>query len=274
MRLNSQMPPFELTPTADGSFTFFSSEFGEWFHSRKGAYREAQLTYVKTTHLKAIAQQQNQIALFDICYGLGYNTAAALETIWQTNPRCQVTVVALELDPRVPRQAIAQGLIQTESTAVAHALTELAQDLQISSDRLQAQLHIGDARRQIQTVVGQGFLADAIFLDPFSPPRCPQLWSVDFLGRVAACLKPTGTLATYSCAAAVRTALLENGLSIGATQAVGRRWPGTVARWHNSQLPPLSQQEQEHLQTRAAVPYRDPSLSLTAAEIQTHRLAQ
>ncbi|NEQ42651.1 MAG: hypothetical protein F6K00_03440 [Leptolyngbya sp. SIOISBB] len=136
---------------------------------------------------------------------------------------------------------------------------------------LAAHLLVGDARQQIQTLVEQAFQADVIFLDPFSPPRCPQLWTVEFLSLVAQCLHPQGILATYSCAAAVRAALKLAGLQIGSLVAPGRRWPSTLASHTAQNLPPLSQQEQEHLATRAAVPYRDPSLQDDAAAIQRRR---
>jgi tRNA U34 5-methylaminomethyl-2-thiouridine-forming methyltransferase MnmC len=42
---------------------------------------------------------------------------------------------------------------------------------------------------------------------------------------------------------------------------------GTVASFTASGLIPLSQMEQEHLQTTAAIPYRDPTLSNSAAQI-------
>ncbi|HEY9847594.1 MAG TPA: MnmC family methyltransferase, partial [Candidatus Caenarcaniphilales bacterium] len=136
----------------------------------------------------------------------------------------------------------------------------LAKNYQIKQDFLQAQLLVGDARQTIQQIHQRGFLADAVFLNPFSPPHCPQLWTIEFLKQIACCLRPTGRVATYSCAAAVRTALLSAGLHIGSTQPVGRRSPGTVASPSLIDLPPLSPQEQEHLATRAAIPYRDPEL--------------
>lgn len=259
-------------PTADGSFTFFSEEFGEWFHSREGAYAEAQKTYVEATRL---AQRATQAALtvLDVCYGLGYNTAAALETIWRVHPQCRVTLVGLELDGRVPQQAIAQHLTTGWSAPVQGVLQALATEHQVTTPTLQARLLVGDARQQIQVLNQEGFQADVIFLDPFSPPHCPELWTLEFLGRVAQCLKPEGDLATYSCAAAVRAALRAAGLHIGPTAAIGRRWPGTLARFHPQGLAPLSQQEQEHLATRAAVPYQDPTLTDTAATIMARRQA-
>ncbi|MFE4107026.1 tRNA (5-methylaminomethyl-2-thiouridine)(34)-methyltransferase MnmD [Almyronema epifaneia] len=256
--------------TADGSYTFYSNAFGEHFHNREGAYREAQQTYVEATQLAQKACQ-GRLCLLDICYGLGYNTAAALETIWQANPHCQVVWVGLELDAAIPQAAIAQGLINRWSQPVQASLKALAQQQQINSDRLQAQLLLGDARQQIYLLTQKPFQADAIFLDPFSPPSCPQLWSLEFLQQVAYCLKPDGRLATYSAAAAVRIALLAAGLKLGENPVAGRRWPGTLASFHAIDLVPLCQQAQEHLQTRAAVPYRDPHLTDTATVIQQRR---
>ena len=256
-------------PTDDGSFTFFSAEFGETFHSQSGAIQEAEAKFVQPLQLKQQAEK-SQLQLLDICYGLGYNTAAALREIWQINPDCQVELFALELDITVPAAALAHHLMDNWPEPIPHILTELVSKGQIQTNNLQATLLIGDARSTIQELP-PNWQADAIFLDPFSPPNCPQLWTVEFLGKVAKHLKPEGKLATYSCAAAVRTALLAAGLKIGATTPVGRRSPGTIASPNATDLPPLSQQEQEHLQTRAAIPYRDPNLYAQANVILHHR---
>ncbi|MBE9077688.1 hypothetical protein IQ241_10330 [Romeria aff. gracilis LEGE 07310] len=267
---------FTPIPTQDGSNTFFSEEFGECFHSRGGAWQEAQQTYVAPTQLAERAKFGN-LAILDVCYGLGYNTAAALETIWQVNPDCQVELFALEIDLTVPRAAIAQNSTPPWSARTAQVLSAIAETQAIPSASnplvtapIQAQLLLGDARQTIQTLTAQAWQADVIFLDPFSPPRCPQLWTVEFIQQVARCLKPDGRLATYSCAAAVRTALKLAGLSIDSVPTAGRRWPGTVANYEGG-LPALPQQEQEHLTTRAAVAYRDPTLSAAADDIQQRR---
>ena len=263
-------PHFPTEPTADGSQTFYSEKFGEWFHSRSGAYEEARTIYVEMTNLIERTQMQDQITVLDVCYGLGYNTAAALEGIWSVKENANIRLVGLELEAAVPQAAIAQGLLSNWPPPVQAALKTLANHHQIRTS-LQADLCIGDARQQIQPLVQSGFQADVIFLDPFSPPRCPQLWTVEFLSLVAQCLHPGGVLATYSCAAAVRAALKLAGLHIGSIYVTGRRWPGTIATHTQSHLPPLSAQEQEHLETRAAVPYRDPTLQNTAEIIRQRR---
>lgn len=261
---------FPIEPTADGSATFYSADFGEWFHSRQGAYAEARSTYVQATNLVQRAQSQGALTILDVCYGLGYNTAAALEGVWAAQLDIPLRLVGLELDGAVPRAAIAQGLLKDWPPLVQNALTNLAEDHKIRTT-LTADLLIGDARQQIQPLVKSGFQADVVFLDPFSPPRCPQLWTVEFLNLVAQCLQPNGILVTYSAAAAVRAALQLVGLHIGSLAAPGRRWPSTLASHTDTHLPPLSQQELEHLQTRAAIPYRDPTLQDSAANIHQRR---
>jgi tRNA U34 5-methylaminomethyl-2-thiouridine-forming methyltransferase MnmC len=273
--------------TDDGSFTFFSDEFGEAFHSRQGAQAEAMAKFAQATGLPQKARDRGTgtrdrppLCILDICYGLGYNTAAALETIWQVNPACEVRVYGLELDISVPRSAVRSQLLEDWSPPVQQVSQGLAEALSYHTARITAQLLIGDARQTIQTLAQEAIQADAIFLDPFSPRRCPQLWTVEFLQSVARCLAPEGQLSTYSRSAAVRSALLAAGLQVGTLPLGERHLPhewaqGTIAAWNNTDLQPLSVLEQEHLHTRAAIPYRDSHLSDPAAVIlQRHQAEQ
>ncbi|AFZ22561.1 hypothetical protein Cylst_0185 [Cylindrospermum stagnale PCC 7417] len=280
----SDLDNFVPQPTYDGSFTFFSEEFDEAFHSHYGARQESYLKFALPTKLTTAADN-GVVRLLDICYGLGYNTAAALQVIWEANPNCYVEVIGLELNPAVPKAAINQHIFHDWDYEYQEILTQLAFKHQVQTDRLKAKLLIGDARESIQPVHQSGFQADAIFLDPFSPPKCPQLWTVEFIRQVALCLHQDGLLATYSCAATVRAALLAAGLVISSTTPIGRRTPGTIAAhskdgevggWGDEEkditpIPPLSQAEQEHLQTRAAIPYRDPELRDSAEVIIMRR---
>ncbi|MTJ46925.1 tRNA (5-methylaminomethyl-2-thiouridine)(34)-methyltransferase MnmD [Dolichospermum sp. UHCC 0259] len=272
----SNLEDFTPQQTQDGSFTFFSTEFNQAFHSHYGAKQESLLKFAVPTRLPILAET-GFVRLLDICYGLGYNTAAALQTIWQVNPRCRVELIGLELNSLVPQAAINHQLFNDWDDKYIKILTEIAFEHQIHIDYLQATLLSGDARNLILQVHESGFQADAIFLDPFSPPQCPQLWTVEFIQKVSECLNQNGLLATYSCAAAVRNGLLTAGLVVSSTAPIGRRTPGTIAghpqheEQLKSSLPPLSQAEAEHLLTRAAIPYRDPNLNDTAAMILKRR---
>ncbi|MDJ0509828.1 MAG: MnmC family methyltransferase [Crocosphaera sp.] len=262
---------FTPQPTDDGSYTFYSEEFDELFHSHSGAKQEAQYKFIEPCQLKEKAKNQDNIKILDICYGLGYNTAAALDNIWTINPNIKIELLALENDINVCLEAINTKLLNDFSETTINYLKILSTIYKVQDKNLNAQLLLGDARQTIQTVIQNEFKADAIFLDPFSPPKCPQLWTVNFLKFVSQCLNKNGYLATYSCAASVRTSLQLAGLKIGATRSIGRRSPGTIANWNGENLPPLSQQEREHLQTRASIPYRDPNLTDMADRIRERR---
>lgn len=266
-------------PTDDGSFTFFSEAFGEAFHSRQGAKAEAMHKFAQATDLGQQARQPH-LRLLDVCYGLGYNTAAALETIWHVNPTCHVELYALELDATVPKAAIAPAFLQSWSPEVQAVLQQMAVGQTCTTPCLNATLLLGDARQTMPSLCQLDFQADAIFFDPFSPRRCPQLWTIEFFALVARCLAPHGKLATYSRSAAVRSAMQTAGLAIGTiplgTTHLPHEWSqGTVGSFDSQTLQPLSPMEQEHLQTRAAVPYRDPTLSdSTAVILERHQQDQ
>lgn len=263
----------QFTPqlTEDGSYTFFSLEFQETFHSSFGAKQEAEVRYIEPCLIKQLAVQQSTVRILDVCYGLGYNSAAALSAIWSVNPQCRVELIALEIAADVPRQAVKHNLLAQWECPIAEVLAELSNKSIVTREFFKGRLILGDARQTIQQVVREGWRANAIFLDPFSPPKCPQLWTVEFIDLVAQCLAPTGRLATYSCAAAVRTALFKAGLNLGSVTGAGRKSPGTIAAFEYKSLPMLSIKEQEHLQTRAAIPYRDRSLQAKPEQIIYNR---
>ncbi|XTZ10670.1 MAG: tRNA (5-methylaminomethyl-2-thiouridine)(34)-methyltransferase MnmD [cyanobacterium endosymbiont of Rhopalodia yunnanensis] len=257
--------------TDDGSYTFFSEEFEELFHSHSGAKLEAEQKFIDPCQLKGKAKRHKSLKILDICYGLGYNSAAALEEIWSINRECHIELIALESDVDVPYQSGVYHLLKQWPSFIEDSLTQLVKNHEIQIPRLRANLLIGDARNTIQILYQSGFKADAIFLDPFSPPKCPQLWTLEFIKLVSGCLQSQGRLGTYSSAAAVRTALQSAGLTVSPTKGVGRRSPGTVASFNHQDLCPLSLEEREHLKTRAAIPYRDPSLRDSAIVINQRR---
>jgi len=104
---------WQVLTTGDGSLTFFSEEFGQAFHNVRGAAQEALEKFVRPCRLERLPLERDPaqpICLLDICFGLGYNSGLALETIWQYRPDCLVEVIGLEQSPEVPRQAWQAGV--------------------------------------------------------------------------------------------------------------------------------------------------------------------
>jgi len=274
----------ELTPrlTADGSFSLYSSRFGEAFHSAAGAAREARDTFVEPAALQRFSPGTTLVVL-DVCVGTGSNTAALLEAATAHGLRLQWR--GLELDAAPLALALAdRGFCGQWHREALDPLQQLAVSGQWASPLGTGALLWGDARQQVNVLLQQlAGRVDLVLLDAFSPRHCPELWTVEFLAALSRLLAPRGRLLTYCSAAAPRAALLQLGLELAAISGgpAGRWSGGTVAGWAplleaapngaeaglSPRLRPLSPMEREHLATNAALPYRDPTGMASAAQI-------
>ena len=258
--------------TADGSFSLFSSEFGEAFHSGLGALEEARQKFVAPADLDRWPRD-TCLQVLDVCVGTGCNTAALLEAC-QARGLC-LNWWGLELDREPLELALADaGFCSQWQPGTTQQLQQLCR-----SERMLW----GDARQRLPELLHhQRGQLDLVLMDAFSPSRCPQLWSVEFLSALAALLKPNGRLLTYCSAAAVRSALRLAGLQLASIAAPSglvhqsSDWSGGTAAspsplTGDPQLRALSAMEEEHLLTNAAEPYRDPSGAAERATILRER---
>ena len=271
--------------TADGSFSLHSDSFAESFHSSCGALEEANSKFVLPAQLDRFPSGRC-LRVLDVCFGLGYNTAAlmaALPNVGGPNLQCW----ALELDRAPLRLALAEpSFIALWPEHVVACLGALSAEGYWQDLRRQQSVQMlwGDARQQLQ-YMPKDLRLDLILLDAFSPGKCPQLWSREFIQSLAALLAPGGRLLTYCRAAAVRTSLRHAGLELRSLlpkPLEGAGWSSGTLAWSPnagdqliSETSPvwrgLSLMEEEHLQTRAGVPYRDPSGTDAAAAILKRR---
>ena len=212
----------------DGSFTFYNESAQESYHTPLGAAMEAREKYAAPCDLELRAQQ-GKVVLLDVCYGLGYNTAAALERLWQANESCVVQLYGLEIDPDIVREALSLPFpfAYEELFARLHG-QEQDRQFAYADERSDFRVLIGDARERIKEVpLGS---VDVVFFDPFSPKKAPELWTVAFMRDVFLRCKEGAVLVTYSCARVVRDHLREAGFLVEDGPVVGRRGPATLGR--------------------------------------------
>ncbi len=130
--------------------------------------------------------------------------------------------------------------------------------------------YVEDARKSILNIKGQ---YDLIFLDAFTFSKAPELWTVEFMAELYNRLSARGILMTYSNSALVRNTFLENNFYVGKiyNKKTGK-FVGTVAAKDKSLIKhPLSNYEIGLCNTRAGIPYHDPTLSLDKKEILKRR---
>ena len=117
---------------------------------------------------------------------------------------------------------------------------------------------ISDARYYIKN---DNNVYNLIFLDAFSPNKCPCLWTYDFFKCLYERLDDDGMLLTYSTSAPVRNAMVQAGFFIG-NNIKNNKSIGTICVKNKRLIKhPLSEFEIGLLNTRAGIFYRDENLT-------------
>lgn len=113
-----------------------------------------------------------------------------------------------------------------------------------------------------------------IFLDAFTPSKCPCLWTVDFFKLLYEHLDENGRILTYSNSAQIRNAFLAAGFNVGKiyNERIGN-YTGTIAVKNKSFIKyNLSEYDLSLMKTRAGIFYRDENLNaLNEAILERHK---
>ena len=263
-------PPAELAIhpviTDDGSTTFWNDHVKEHYHTRTGARLEAEEKYVQPAHLQKQLQHK-PLHLLDICFGLGYNSQAAL--IAASDAIHPLHITALEMDRRIVRHA-AETLPSDLTTnfnwnATLQQLYQHGFASPLPDHHIK--MHWGDARHTITHLTDAS--VDLVFLDAFSSTRNSECWTLQFFEQIKRIMRPHAQLFTYAAAGPIRAGLLQAGFSIGEITPVGRPRGGTQATLDASLLlQPILENELEPLKTTTrGIPFYDPHLLWTHREI-------
>jgi tRNA U34 5-methylaminomethyl-2-thiouridine-forming methyltransferase MnmC len=294
---------YELIQTADGSLSCLDVAVGQLCHNRAGAYTEAVNNYVLPSGLLDKIRKTGEIRILDACYGMGYNSWALINELLRQHQRSEsprsaiaLSIVAVEQSleimqflPRVLALPCFDALNQNSSSSehniyyrtLLDGLKKNGDPAQITLPvvngiTIQFEFWIQDLRHCLPEVQGD---FDAVFHDPFSPQKMPELWTVDLFRYYQALLTNRQGLAlTYSTAAAVQGGLQEAGFQVLKTRGLGQKAGATLALsaataiedFHAHAIP-LEPWEQLYLQSRAAIPYRDSDLSQSRANILAMR---
>jgi len=266
--------------TKDGSYTLRSLFFQENFHSSLGALEETKLKFTGPSDLKRF--KDKSVNVLDICFGLGYNSASLLDEL--IKQKSYLNWYALEIDKKPLEYSLRnESFLKLWTPKVKKIFKSLYQKDYFEDEFLKCSLLWGDAREKINNIPAT-IKFDLIYLDGFSPQKCPQVWTIEFLSLVTEKLSPQGFFITYSSSAAVRKALRNLGLEIFTIkQSFNDKtfWSqGTVAisKFDKNKLRPnfnfkkLSVMEEEHLLTKASIPYRDQDLKSSKEDIMMKRL--
>lgn len=132
-------------------------------------------------------------------------------------------------------------------------------------------LKIRDARAEL---LDDKNVYDFVFLDAFTPAKCPCLWTVDFFKLLFEHLNENGMILTYSNSAAIRNAFLSAGFYVGKIfNPSANKYTGTIAVKNQALIKhELSEYDLGLVKTRAGIFYRDENFNASnEAIIAVHK---
>jgi tRNA 5-methylaminomethyl-2-thiouridine biosynthesis bifunctional protein len=211
------VPTASLQRSPEG--TPWSALFGDVYHSAGGGLAQARRVFLGGNDLPRRWAGRDAFTILETGFGLGVNFLAAWDA-WRGDPRRsrRLHFVSVEARPFAAgdlREALAP---LTEVAPLADALVAawpppLAgfHRLHFESGNVILTLLLGEAMQSLPQLVAT---ADALFLDGFAPARNPGMWSPEVVRELARLAAPGATLATWTVAGGVRTALADAGFRI------------------------------------------------------------
>ena len=254
--------------TDDGSYSINSKEINhkvETLHTSTGAISESFEKFIKPMKF----DYSKDIAILDICAGLGYNSSAAIADFLKHSDKnltvdmveiskatfaCGILVPSPIPEHDITKKAIEKELIAEDYAALSLEKAEIPKNININ-------VYIEDARQTVQRLDDDTY--DAIFLDPFSQNMAPELFSVELFKEFRRIIKDDGIIATYTSSAPVRAGFIEAGFYIGLGPIFGRKQGGTLASPNPLMLDwSLPRNDEIRIAlSDVGIPFRDPNLN-------------
>ena len=268
--------------TDDGSYSINSKEINnkvETLHTSTGAISESFEKFIKPMKF----DYSKDIAILDICAGLGYNSSAAIADFIKNSTDSNLKVDMVEISKAtfacgilvpspipehdITKKAIEDELIKQNYASLSLEECEIPENIDIN-------VFIEDARQTVQNLEDNTY--DAIFLDPFSQNMAPELFSLEFFKEFRRIIKDNGIIATYTSSAPVRAAFIEAGFYIGLGPIFGRKQGGTLAS-PNPEMLDYSLPKNDEIRialSDVGIPFRDPGLNNSSDFILDNRATE
>jgi len=199
-----------------------SRRFGDRYFSRAGAVEETAHVFLQGNRLPerfAAMPAAGRFVVAETGFGTGLNFLCTWRLFERAAPDdAQLDFVSTERYP-LTADDIATALVRWPELAPwrARLLAQYAalapgwHRFDFAPQRVRLTLLIGDARETLPALHG---LVDAWFLDGFSPARNPQLWEPQLLRTIGRLSAAGASVATYTCAGAVRRGLSDAGFAV------------------------------------------------------------
>jgi len=204
----------------------FSNQFEDAYYSKADGLGETRHVFIKGNRLNERWPKMDKCTIAELGFGTGLNF---LETVrqWQATHR-KKAILHFHSFEQFPLHITHMEKALShwpeldklrDHLATVWESKEPVLDVQFAED-ISLSIYFGDAN---QLLPEARFLADAWYLDGFSPAKNPQLWSQNLMRNVYDHTCENGTFATYTAAGWIRRNLDTAGFNV-------RRIPGYAGK--------------------------------------------
>ena len=195
----------KIITTADGSKTIHLESWNEQYHSKHGAFQEANHVYIKMGFLHRLDSfQGNTVEVLEIGFGTALNAMLTFTeainrsittnyTAYEAYPVLETELKALDYESMFPSNYI--DFFKKMHTVSWNEFFEISPHFFLNK-----QLKKFDQLEAVNTY-------DLIFYDAFGPRVQPELWTENLFTKMFDSLKNNGVLVTYCAKGSVRRSL-------------------------------------------------------------------
>ena len=189
---SSEIMPFRIVTTEDGSHTLYNPGINDHYHSIYGAIRESMHVYISSGFSY---HSSPFISLLEVGFGTGLNVLLTMKQAGEEKRR----VIYHSVDKYVLPADITEHLnysrffdsTQSGWLAKIHDLS-WNKDHEISDFFLLRKIHADINELEFTSKY------DIVYFDAFGPDKQPEMWTEDIFSKIYNAMNPGGLLTTYS----------------------------------------------------------------------------
>lgn len=205
---------YKVILTEDKTETVWSEFFNEACHNLSGAYEETIHNYIHGCQIPELLATKDKLSVLDVGFGVGIGLKALIDSIKNNSSKIVlVNYFSIELDEQFFLWTLNRYFLHLNAERITDSNDIVYYRLSDGSNKITASIFIGDGRKTLPVAYKGGLLPrlDAIFQDPFSPKKNPDLWTVEWFEFLKNISNPNVRMSTYSSSISIRKSMIAAG---------------------------------------------------------------
>ena len=201
-----------LTPTADGSNTFFNEEIGEHYHSAHGALQESKHVFINAGLKHGFEKfERPEIDVLEVGFGTGLNFLLSYAHCEEINRK--LNYHSIEAFPLNQETLVSTGYSQYVPTNIWSSFFKRYEISINHKTELSANCNLEISHTTLQNFTTEKRF-DVLYYDAFSVRHQPELWTNEIIAHACSFLKTGGIFVTYAITGNLKRAVKACGFQI------------------------------------------------------------